>query len=137
MENLFFSENDPDLRKAFEIILSIETFSDYVKEIVRSIYDSSLDEKRLEGILRKYKIKNIENIKEELLDLLIVYINIVLNDNVITEKELRSTQYLKLLFKIQEGDFYEYCYDEIDDILGRQFIWMYRNVNKIDKVEAL
>ena len=60
-----------------------------------------------------------------------------MNDHVITENELKNIQYLKLIFKIQEGDFYKNRYDEIDDILTRQFYKMYRNDDKIDETEAL
>lgn len=130
-------ENDSEFHKAFETILSIESFSDHIKGIIGLVFNNSLDEKNLEEILKNYKIKNLGDIKEELLDLLIVYINMILNDGVITEKELQNAQYLKLIFGIQEGDFYKFRFDEIEDILSRQFFWMYRNDNKIDKTEAL
>ena len=137
MKKKFLSENDLELHEVFGIILSIESFSDYVNEIVELVFNNTLDKKHLEEILKKYKIKKLDDIKEELLDVLIVYINLILNDHVITENELRNIQYLKLIFKIQEGDFYKYRFDEIDDILNRQFFRMYRNDDKVDETEAL
>lgn len=130
-------ENDFELHEAFGIILSIESFSNYINEIIELIYTNTLDEKSLEEIFERNQIKRIEDIKEELLDVLIVYINLVLNDHVISENELNNLQHLKLTFKIHEGDFYKYRYDEIGEVLKRQFIRMYRNDEKIDAKEAL
>ncbi len=130
-------ENDLELHEAFGIILSIESFRDYINEIIELVYNTTLDKKHLDEILEKYEIKKLEDIKEELLDVLIVYINLILNDHIITESELKNIQYLKLIFKIKEGDFYKYRFDEIGDILNKQFFRMYRNDDKIDEAEAL
>src|SRR3989304_5051514 len=78
MKKKFLSENDLELHEVFGIILSIESFSDYVNEIVELVFNNTLDKKHLEEILKKYKIKKLDDIKEELLDVLIVYINLIL-----------------------------------------------------------
>lgn len=137
MKNNFFSEEDFELREAFGIILSIESFSVYIKEIAELVFNNTLDKIKLEVVLKKYNIKNIESIKEEILDMLIVYINLILNNHEISDNELKNLFYLKLLFRIQEGDFYKNRFDEIDEILNRQFYRMYRNDDKIDYSEAL
>jgi len=132
----FSENNDLDIQQAFEIILSIECFSDYINDITELIYRNQFDREKLENILAEYQIESIEDIKEELLDLLIVYINLVLKDNIITKNEKRNIDFLKLYFKIKEGDFYNNRYDEINDILNQQFGRLYAD-NYIDKGEAL
>ncbi|RLD73143.1 MAG: hypothetical protein DRJ10_18180 [Bacteroidetes bacterium] len=130
------NHNDLNLKKAFEIILSIESFSDYINDIVELIYRDKISKANLEIILTEYGIENIVDIKEELLDLLIVYINLVLKDNVISENEKNNIDFLKLYFKIREGDFYNFRFDEIKDILNHQFTRLYAD-SFIDKNEAL
>ncbi len=86
--------------------------------------------------MNKYNIKQVENIKEELLELLLVYINLILNDNSISEAEAANVKILKKVFKVREGDFYNYRYDEVEEVLNRQFERIYSD-NKIDSEEAL
>lgn len=128
-DNLAFQE-------AFGIILSIDSLSDYVIDIAELIYNKNLDRKNIQEILEEHKIKKIEDIKEELLDLLIVYINLVLNDHLISSNEKYNVEVLKKYFKIEEGDFYKYRYQEVEDVLQRQFEKIYLD-NVISKEEAL
>ena len=130
------SQNDLELHQAFEIILSIKTFSNYVSDIAEMIYNGSLNSENLNTILNEYKIKNIRNINEELLDLIIVYINLVLNDHVISDNERKNIELLKIYFKIKEGDFIQKRYSEVEDVLQRQFERQYAD-NKIDQLESL
>lgn len=129
-------KNDLELHQAFEIILSIESFSDYIIDISELIYNNELNRESIQKVLDEHKIKKIENIKEELIDLLIVYINLILNDHIISENEKFNVELLKKHFKIKEGDFYSLRYQEIEDILFRQFERIYSD-NKIDKEEAI
>ena len=134
MESALFK--DVELHQAFEKILSIESFSNCISDIVELIYNNQLTKDSLNEILKEYNIKEVEDIKEDILDLLLVYINLVLNDNVITENEMRNVILLKKFFKITEGDFYNHRYDEVQEILYRQFEHLYAD-NKIDDEESL
>lgn len=128
-------KDDSELHEAFGTILTIESFSDYITDIAKLIYNSELCAENLKKILTDYKISKIEDIKEELLDLLIVYINIVLHDHVVTDHEKRNVEFLKKYFKIREGDFYKNRYDEVVYTLLRQFEKLYKD-NLIDNYEA-
>ena len=132
----FLPQDDLELHKTFETILSIENFSDYINEIVELIHTNKFYRLHLDRILKDNHIKQIEDIKEKLLDVMLVYINLILNDNVITENEAGNLKFLKRVFKIKEGDFYNYRYDEVKEILNRQFEPMYFD-NQIDIEEAL
>lgn len=128
--------NDLELHRAFEIILSIKTFSNYISDIAEIIYNGSLNPENLNSILNEHKIKDIRDINEELLDLILVYINLALNDHIISENERRNIKRLKIHFKIKEGDFIEKRYSEIEDVLQRQFERLYSD-NKIDTTESM
>ena len=132
----FLSPNDLELKEAFRKILSAEDLSPIIKKIAILIYKTELDHSKLDNLLEECNINQIEDIKSDILDLLLTYINIILDDNVITEKEARNMTLLKRFFKIKEGDFYNYKYYEIERVLDRQFDLMYSN-NDIDNDEAL
>ena len=134
--NTFFPSDDLEFHKTFGTILLIENFSNYINEIIELIHIDELSKSRFDEILNEHNIKQIEDIKEELLDLLLVYINLILNDNIITENESRCLKILKRIFKIKEGDFYSYRYDEVQEVLHRHFERLYSD-NIIDDEEAL
>src|SRR5690554_2510926 len=108
-------KNDLELHESFGIILSIRNFSDYIIDIAELIYNSELDREKIQEVLDEHKIKHIEDIKEELIDLLTIYINLILNDHIISSNEKINVELLKKYFKIKEGDFYTYRYQEIED----------------------
>ena len=129
-------ENDLKLQQAFEKILSIKTFNNYISDIAEIIYSDSLNSENLKTILNEYKIENIRNINEELLDLIIVYINLALNDHIISENERKNIHTLKTYFKIKEGDFFEKRHSEVEYVLQRQFEIQFKD-NKIDHLESM
>ncbi len=129
-------KNDLELHEAFGIILSIESFSDYVIDIAELIYNNELNRENIQKILDEHKIRKIEDIHEELIDLLLVYINLILNDHIISDNEKFNVGLLKKYFKIKEGDFYTHRYQEVEDILHRQFERIYID-NNISKEEAI
>lgn len=129
-------KNDLELHQAFEKIVSIKTFSSYISDIAEIIYNGTLNSKNLNLILNEYKIKSIGNINEELLDLIILYINLTLNDHILSENERNNIALLKIYFKIKEGDFIRKRYAEIEDVLQRQFERLYED-NIIDHSECM
>ena len=128
---------DIKLSDAFSKIISIEYFSGCVTEICNLIHSGNHDRIMIDKILAKNGIKKYKDLKEELIDVIILYINIiVLEDDLISENELKNIEILKNLFKIDEGDFYKFRYDEIKEIIRRQLYKMY--IDKIvDSSEAL
>ena len=130
------SKDDLELHEAFGIILSIRSLSGYILDIAHLIYKNELDQKSLQKTLDFHKIRNIRDIKEELLDLLTIYINLILNDHIISHNEKHNVELLKKYFKIREGDFYSYRYQEVEDVLHRQFERIYLN-NKVSPEEAI
>ena len=127
---------NPQFKEAFNQIICTGSFSDYIKAISKNIISNILDKPSLEKILKEYNINKTEYIKEELLDLLLAYIKLILQDNFISEEELKNLKLLKRLFSIKEGDFYNYRYKQIEEILDRQFTLIYSD-NEIDTQEAL
>lgn len=134
--NTFLQHNDIKIKEAFKNISFTETFTEYIRRIAGLVYNNSLDKQNLDTLLKDYNFSHVEEIKEEILDMLLAYINYILDDNFITENEARNLKLLKRFFKIKEGDFYEYRYKEVEFILNRQFELIYAD-NKIVPEEAL
>jgi len=86
--------------------------------------------------LKEYYIDNIRDIKLDLIDLLLSYINFVVNAYILTDKEMYNIGILKLYFKIKEGDFYKYRYEAIKSVCQKQYLRLNRD-NHIDYYEEL
>ena len=127
-------KNDQSLHDAF-IEISKQNRSNYIHEIVYLVIESKLNRKNIQIVLSKYSIKDVGIIKNELLDVLIEYSNIVLRDNVLSETEKTNFEFLKLYFGIKEGDFYKNKRLEIKNILNKQFEKLYDD-NLITHLEA-
>jgi hypothetical protein len=124
------------LKQPFEQILSRENFGELVNDIAEQISVGQLTAQNLENLLRENGQNSIESIKNNILDMLLAYVNFILEDNCITSNEAENVHFLKRFFKIREGDFYSKKYHQIEEILNKQFEYMYQN-NVIDTNEAL
>lgn len=131
------SLTDLELKDAFAIIASISTLDTSSIHIANYLKDGLLDRKVLKQILYENKKEHIEDLKLECLDLLILYINLILNDHVISDKEFKNVKQLKLLFRIREGDFFNLRYEESKEIIYKQLERIYRDDNRISDEEAL
>lgn len=127
---------DEEFKEAFIKTITEGQFSNSVKEISKFIFSNHFDRQGVDVILQEYHVKEIQDIKEELLDLLLSYINLIIQDNFISENESKNLKFLKRLFKIQEGDFYNLRYKQIEEILDKQFQFIYSD-NQINTKEAL
>lgn len=132
-----YSSDDLELTEAFAIIESIPTLSQVIKQIVGELKENTLNQQQLQQILSDNGLDGTADIKLDLIDLLLLYINLVLNDHIITPKEYLNCKQLKTLFKIREGDFYKLRYEEIKEVIYKQLERIYRDDNKISEEEAI
>lgn len=128
--------DDLELTKAFASIVQIPTLSPVMKQIARALGKAILTPKQLEQILSEHQVVGVEGIKTELLDLVLQYIHLVVDDHIISDKEYLNCKQLKMLFKIKEGEFYDRRHEEIKGIISKQLKLIYRDDNKIDEDEA-
>ncbi|MCO5267509.1 MAG: hypothetical protein M9897_01265 [Brumimicrobium sp.] len=129
-------KNDSELRKAFETIPTIKQLSDPVLAISQLISTCELSRESIQNVLNKYQIEKITDLKLELLDLLITYAIVILDDHIVSEKERFNIEILKKYFRIKEGDFFTYRYSEVENILHRQFEIIYSD-NDVSREEAI
>lgn len=117
-------KDEQTLKKIFSEIAKME-IKNYTREIVELVIDSKLSKENIQTVLTKYSIRKVEKIKPELLDILIVYANFVLKDNLITDTEKQNFEFLKMYFGIEEGDFYKYKLLETKSIINKQLERLY------------
>lgn len=125
---------DLTLKEAFDIIITKNDYSEYLIEIVDLIRENKANRKSIKDVLLRYSIYGSEYVRNDFLDLIITYVNLVLDDHTITNEERKNIQLLKMMFEIKPGDFYKYRYNEIENILHKQFKRLYSdNVISIDE----
>jgi SpoVK/Ycf46/Vps4 family AAA+-type ATPase len=129
-------EDDLERERAFTKIMKLGGLKNYIRDIICLIIENRITKEDLEETLSSYQIKDIAEIKEELMDVVLLYTCLILERGAITDKEIRSIGYIKLFFNIQEGDFYKHKNDDVKEVLEEQFEKMYSD-NKITPEEAL
>jgi len=127
-------KDEQTLKRIFSEIAKMD-IKQHTREIVELVVDSGLSNENIQNILTKHSIRKIEKIKSELLDVLIAYANFILADNVITDNEKHNFEFLKVYFRIYEGDFYKYKLLETKSIISRQLELLYAD-NMITQAET-
>jgi len=117
-------KEEENLKNIFSKIAKTD-LKNYIREIVELVINSTLSKENIKSILTKYSIQKVEIIKSELLEILIAYLNFILNDNLITTIEKENFEFLKMYFEIKDRDFYKYKLQEIKSIINRQFERIY------------
>ena len=115
---------DTDLHEAFEKIAN-KNSKEYIRKIAKLITENNVSKDKIQVVLSEFSIRNVKDIKNELLDLLIDYATLILEDNLLTENEKRNFSFLKLYFEIKVGDFHKYKFKEIKVILNKEFEKLY------------
>ena len=118
-------------------LLATKKYTDKASAILNLIADNKISMSDLNNTLAEIKTKRITDLKDQLINVAIDYINICLEDNVLTQTEMQDFRMLKHFFKIQEGDFIR-CHkeQEIKHILIAQ-LHNIQSDNIVDKTEAL
>jgi hypothetical protein len=105
------------IKEPFQKILSTENFGEPVNDIAELIGKGELTVETMQTVLNRYKLKDISQLKPEVLFMLLSYTWLVISDNVITASEAENFRFLKRFFKIKEGDFYSMKRKDIERIL--------------------
>ena len=130
-----------DLKTAFQIIASKDKVQGDLLRVCELLYEKGMDSRRddINSVLEELKIKSITSFKNEALKILILYIRLALNDNILSIEEKNNIKFLKLLFGIKDGDFKgnESIYTQVKNIIKIQLQLIYLDDDSIDNSEAL
>ena len=99
-----------------------------------------LEDKMNSFALKEYLSQNgldLKDIKQETLKVIIDYANVCLEDDILTDDEMRIIGLLKIFLQVEDGDFYKFGLEtEVKNTLSLQLKKMYSD-HIISKEEAL
>lgn len=124
------------IKEVVKELISTHHYSKVMLETLNLIFTDKMNSWDLNKCLSDNQM-SINDIKNETLSLVIDYAKVVLEDGIITSDEMRVIKMLKLFYRIQEGEFFEYGKKEdVTEILLEQIRKLYSD-NLIDKSEAV
>lgn len=90
----------------------------------------------LKDIIKEHRV-TADNLRWEAVDVIIDYVELILDDNNLSAEEMNTLRMMKMYFHVQEGDFLKQHKEvQIEHILCRQLSLIYQD-NKVDNVESL
>ena len=124
------------IKKVVKELLDERNYTPMMVRALNLIIDEKMNSIALKQCLSESGY-TMSMIKPEALQVILDYSEIILEDDVLTENEIRIITLLKMYFQIKDGDFYTYGKKEIvDAVLTTQLEKMYED-GVIDKEEAL
>ena len=111
-------------KDVLQAILNTEVKPEPVDAAMRAIIRYDFNRTKVQQALERFGAADLIHYKEDLLDLLLSYANIILDDHAISDGEFQDFGLLKLLFKIKEGDFFERRFSEVQDIVNQQMTYI-------------
>ena len=125
------------LQDAIAKLLATKNYNDKTIAILQLVIDGKMRLLDVEATLTQIKIKRITDLKDQLVNVMFDYIDLCLEDDVLTQSEMLDFQNLQRFFKIQEGDFIR-CHKEreIKQVLMEQ-LRKIQSDKVVDKAEAL
>ena len=124
------------IKKAVKELLEERNYTPMMVRALNLIIDDKMNSIALKQCLSESGY-TMSMIKPEALQVILDYSEIILEDDVLTENEIRIITLLKMFFQIKDGDFYTFGKKEIvDSVLTAQLKKLYAD-GKIDKEEAL
>jgi hypothetical protein len=133
--------NEKNLKNILSYIISSKALDKSINEIASQIESKGTGTTRKEclAILNKNGFKTLQSFKINSLKLIVATAKVSLKDNIISEDEIKSIRFLKLLLDIKEGDFMKdnAIAKEVSIIIKNQVELMFSNDEKIDTNESI
>ena len=133
--------NEKNLKHILSYIISSKALDGSINELASQIASKGTDTTRKEclAILNKNGFETLQSFKINSLKLVIATAKVSLKDNIISEDEIKSIRFLKLLLDIKEGDFMKdnTIAKEVSIIIKNQVELMFSDDEKIDNDESI
>lgn len=124
------------IKKAVRCLLETQRYSPVMVDSLHLILEDRMNSVELKKLLSANDY-TVNMIKSESLKMILDYSEIILEDDILTDDEIRIVTLLKKYFQIKDGDFYANGYQvQVENILTSQLEKMYAD-GIIDPKEAL
>ena len=118
-------------------LLNKNQYNERISALLQLIVNNQMNSIARDSMLQNYGIRRVTDIKEQSLDVILDYADQCLEDNFLTDAEIRDIRLLKIFFGIEEGDFARNGkLKRVQKIITQQMERLYSD-NKIDQKEAL
>lgn len=95
------------------------------RDVAKTVRDNGFNHQAFDATAVLYSYEGIKAYKEPMLDLLLDYLQIILDDHALSDEEQKDFGLLKILFKIEEGDFYRLRYTQTKQIINEHLKWVF------------
>ncbi len=117
-------------------LLEQHQYSDAMNAALRLFSDGNTSSIALKEKIKEYG-STIDKLRWEALDVIVDYIELILEDNILSTEEMKTLRLMKLYFRVQEGDFLkQHKEEQIEHVLYRQLELIYQD-NHVDRRESL
>ena len=107
-------------------LISRKEYPEVIQAALQLIVEGQMSSLALDKVLAEKGIRRITDIKEKTLDVLLDYADIILEDDSLSQEELRNLKMLKLFFRIEEGDFQKNNkFPRVEAVIVRQLEKLY------------
>ena len=114
------------IQEAAHELIARKEYPEVIKAALQLIENNQMSSLALDKVLAESGIRRITDIKEKTLDVLLDYADIILEDDSLSQEELRNLKMLKLFFRIEEGDFQKNNkFPRVEAIIVRQLEKLY------------
>ena len=116
-------------------LIDNEEYSKPMQDLLRQFAHGEYSPIAAKDILEKQNV-NVDDLHDEAVEVIIKYVNLILDDHIITKQEMDSLRKMKMLLHIKEGDFINaHKETDIERILCREFELIYTD-KIVDKEES-
>lgn len=116
-------------------LIDDKKYSKPLQDVLRLFAQGNISPFDMRNALKQYNMM-IDDLHEESIEVIIDFVNLILNDHILTKQEMDSLRRLKMLLHIREGDFIEAHKEEaIENILRKEFNLIFQD-KSVDKNEA-
>lgn len=124
------------MNATIQILLERHQYSEAMSVALRLFAEGNTSPLVLREQIEKYGA-TAEDLRLEAVDVIIDYVELILEDNVLSAEEMRTLRMMKLFFRIKEGDFLQQHKEkQIEHILYRQLELIYLD-KRVDRQESM
>ena len=123
--------------EVFRRYLDSERISGAMRPICSLIASGAFSHASFDKLIANEGLSGAPNLKETLLDLILVFARECVEDHELSRAELDELEILTTVFRIEEGNFYELRRDAVQEVLGHQTRWMLQDRYVTNQEEVL
>lgn len=117
-------------------LLERHHYSDAMNAALRIFSDGNTSPVDLKKLINEHAT-SAEKLRCEAVDVIVDYVELILEDNILSPDEMHTLRLMKLYFRVQEGDFLkQHKEDQIEHILCRQLELIYQD-KQVDSNESV